>query len=237
MQNNPVIRLFNEIAPKYDFLNHVFSFNCDRKWRKILLRSLDMQPDAEVLDVCTGTANIALAMAEKHKSSKIYGIDLSAEMLKIGGIKVAQKKLDGRIALIKADALRLPFPDSTFDIISISFGIRNLVDRKRGIQEMKRVLKETGQIAILEFSPPQQSFLDKPYNLYLSRIIPFAGKIVSKSASAYQYLYTSIEDFIEPEELVNLLKDVGLREITSKRLTFGIVYLYIARNHNTHSTR
>ncbi len=229
MQNNPVVRLFNEIAPKYDLLNRLLSFNIDRRWRNLAIQSIEIQPEARVLDVCTGTADVAIAMAEKYTSMNIYGIDFSEEMLKAGKIKVAGKNLDNSIELIKADALHLPFPDRIFDIICVSFGIRNLRDRKKGIQEIKRVLRENGQIIILEFSPPPKTLLGKCYHLYLGRIVPFIGKIISQSAFAYQYLYTSIEHSLEPEEIVDLLKDNELQEISYQKLTFGIVYLYIAR--------
>lgn len=228
LQNNP-IRLFNEIAPTYDLLNHLFSFNCDRRWREISLRAIEIPPKANILDVCTGTADIAIRMAEKYRSVKIYGVDLSEEMLKVGRTKISRKKFDHNIELIKADALHLPFSDGTFDILYISFGLRNLVDRKKGIQEMKRVLKENGQLVLLEFAPPQKSLFGRLYRLYLSKIIPFIGEIVSGSTSAYYYLHTSIEHFLEPEETVNLLKNMGFRKITCQTLMFGIVSLYISR--------
>ena len=231
MPNHPIIRLFDEITPTYDLLNHLLSFGFDRRWRNISLRSIVLPPDAEVLDVCTGTADIAIAIAQQQQWSRIYGVDLSEQMLRKGRIKIFRSNLDDRIQLMKADALQLPFPTGTFNVVFLSFGLRNLVNRPKGIQEITRVLKEQGQLVVLEFAPPPKTMLGKFYRFYLGTVIPLIGKIVSKSASAYQYLAASIEEFPEPEKIVTLFRDSGLREISCKHLMFGIVSLYVARKH------
>jgi demethylmenaquinone methyltransferase/2-methoxy-6-polyprenyl-1,4-benzoquinol methylase len=225
--SQPVRSLFNQIAPTYDFLNHLFSFNLDRRWRIIASRKLKIFPDAVILDVCTGTADLALSIAEKHPFSRIYGIDFSENMLKRGQSKIA-KRPDRRIHLSRANALHLPFRDRTFDCITIAFGLRNLIDRRHSLQEMQRVLKEPGQCVILEFAPPPKSLFGAVYRFYLSHIIPVIGQRISQSTSAYQYLGTSIEHFLEPEEIVTLLKEIGFQAISRQRLMFGIVWLYTA---------
>jgi demethylmenaquinone methyltransferase/2-methoxy-6-polyprenyl-1,4-benzoquinol methylase len=223
--------MFNEITPTYDLLNHLFSFSLDRRWRKIALRSIALPSEASVLDICTGTADIAITVAEHQRQmkSRIYGVDLSERMLQRGKLKIFRKNLTESIHLMKADALHLPFPKDTFNAVFLSFGLRNLLNRHQGIQEMTRVLKEHGQIAILEFSPPQKTILGKCYHWYLKIIIPFIGKIVSKSASAYHYLCSSIEQFPEPEKIVKLLRKNGLRVVSCTPLMFGTIYLYVAQ--------
>ena len=231
MQNSPVIQIFNDITPTYDLLNHLFSLNFDRRWRTLALRSITLPTEADVLDVCTGTADIAIAAAGQQKRSRIYGVDLSENMLHRARMKISVKNLAHRVQLIQADALQLPFPAKTFNAVFLSFGLRNLGNRNKGLQEITRVLKEHGQIVILEFSPPQKTVFGKFYRLYLGTVIPFIGRIVSKSASAYQYLHTSITQFPEPETIVKLLRDSGLQEISCHPLMFGTVYLYVARKN------
>ncbi len=165
MHNKPIIKLFNEIAPRYDFLNHVFSFNLDRYWRAIALRTIASHPGAVILDLCTGTADIAIAAATHHNRSHVYGIDLSGDMLAMAKTKISQRHLEKSIQLLQADAIQLPFSDGGIDAIFLSFGLRNIQNRARGIEEMRRVLKEDGHVVILEFSPPQHSLLGIFYHI------------------------------------------------------------------------
>lgn len=225
---NTLKHLFNGIAPTYDFLNHLLSFNWDRRWRKRMLQAARVSPNAIVLDVCTGTADIAIGMAKQCHIAPIVGIDFSREMLKRGWLKVSRKQLDHRIRLIEADALRLPFADRSCDLLTLSFGLRNLVEKEQGIHEMVRVLREQGQLVILEFSPPQHSLAEQLYHLYLKHVLPRIGGLVSRSPSAYRYLASSIEQFLSPEHIIDLLHDAGLQNISCTRLMFGIVYLYVA---------
>ncbi len=229
MQNNPIIKFFNEIAPTYDLLNHLFSFNTDRYWRKIALHATEFPSDAVVLDLCAGTADMAIAVAKNQRGSHIYGVDLSENMLARAKSKIARDHLEPRIHLLKADALQLPFTEKNFDAIFLSFGLRNLQNRARGIEEMTRVLKQHGSVVILEFSPLPASFWGCLYRFYLGTVIPFVGKIISKSASAYQYLHSSIRQFLQPEEIVKLLENHGLHVTSTRRLMFGIVHLHVAR--------
>ncbi len=224
-----IARLFDDIAPTYDFLNQLFSMNIDRHWRKVALRAVSFPPDAVILDCCTGTADIAIAVAIHHNGNHIYGIDLSENMLAMAKQKIARKRLERRIHLLKADALQLPFSEESVDVIFLSFGLRNLLNREQGIEEMGRVLKEHGHIVILEFPPPPSSLFGFIYRFYLGTIIPFIGGIISKSVSAYQYLHTSIEQFLQPEEIMKLLREHGFHVISTRCLMYGIVCLYIAQ--------
>lgn len=219
-------RLFSRIAAKYDFLNHLLSLNIDKRWRRKLVKCAGVKPGDSILDVCTGTGDIAIRFAQSDGVGGIVGIDLSEEMLSIARRKTKRNGFEGKIKLLKGDALNLPFDDGSFGIISIGFGLRNLADHKRGISEMVRVLKDGGRLAILEFSPPQGLIFGMVYRLYLNIIIPTVAGIISGSASAYRYLPTSIANFLEPEEIMKLMEAEGLKKLCSKRLTGGIAYIH-----------
>ena len=219
---------FDEIAATYDLLNHLLSLNWDRYWRQKAVQAMNVTPQAKMLDVCTGTADVAIKIAEKYRTVNVYGVDLAGAMLRVGRTKLAGKKLAHRVALIQADALRLPFADGIFDGVSMAFGLRNLTERAKGIQEMRRVLKANGRLVLLEFAPPPQSWFGKLYHVYLRWGIPVIGQLVSRSVSAYQYLAASIEDFPAPEEIVMLSKVNGFVSVSRQRLMFGVVVLYVA---------
>lgn len=219
-------RLFSRIALKYDFLNHLLSLNIDKRWRRKLVKCAGVKPGDSILDVCTGTGDIAIRFAQSDGVGGIVGIDQSEEMLSIARRKTKRNGFEGKIKLLKGDALNLPFDDGSFGIISIGFGLRNLADHKKGISEMVRVLKDGGRLAILEFSPPQGLIFGMVYRLYLNIIIPTVAGIISGSASAYRYLPTSIANFLEPEEIMKLMEAEGLKKLYSKRLTGGIAYIH-----------
>ncbi|MBD3309269.1 bifunctional demethylmenaquinone methyltransferase/2-methoxy-6-polyprenyl-1,4-benzoquinol methylase UbiE [candidate division KSB3 bacterium] len=220
--------LFNDIAPTYDLLNRLFSFMCDRRWRNRAIQAVTIPPDAVVLDVCTGTADIALAIAARQPDCRVYGIDFSGNMLAHGQRKCASTPLATNIQLIQADALHLPFSDHACHTVFLSFGLRNLRERDQGLREISRVLQPQGQIAMLEFCPPPPNLFGKVYRLYLGTLIPFIGKIVSKSSTAYHYLHTSIAEFPEPAAIITLLQATGFGTISWKPLMMGIVALYVA---------
>jgi demethylmenaquinone methyltransferase/2-methoxy-6-polyprenyl-1,4-benzoquinol methylase len=219
-------RLFSAVAPRYDFLNHLLSLNIDRRWRRELVRWAEVKPGERILDSCTGTGDIAIRFAQLDGSGKVVGVDLSDQMLYLAHRKIRKTRFDDKIRLIKADALNLPFEDNSFDIACIGFGLRNLTDRKRGISEMARILKDGGRLLILEFSPPQNNLFGVCYDLCLNTIIPAVGGIVSGSTSAYRYLSTSIANFLEPKEILKLMEDENLKNLYSKSLTGGIAYIY-----------
>ena len=219
-------KLFSAIATRYDFLNHLLSWNIDRRWRRKLVECAGIKPGERILDACTGTGDLAIRFARSDKSSEIIGIDFSEEMLQIARNKMERKGLAGRIRLLEGDALHLPFEDKSFDVVSIGFGLRNLTDRKGGILEMARILKKGGRILILEFAPPRNNLFGLGYNAYLKTIIPVIGGIVSGSMDAYRYFSASIAGFLQPEEIVELMGSASLKDICFKPLTGGIAYIY-----------
>jgi demethylmenaquinone methyltransferase/2-methoxy-6-polyprenyl-1,4-benzoquinol methylase len=219
-------KLFRTIADRYDLLNHLLSLNIDRGWRKSLVKYAGLRTGKRILDVCTGTGDIAIRFAREGGAGKIVGIDLSEEMLRIAEGKAGAKGLDGRITLLTGDALNLPFPKGSFDIVSMGFGLRNLRDRQKGISEMVRILKPDGRALILEFAPPGRGIFGAGYQIYLKTIIPLLGGIVSGSMDAYRYFSASIANFLEPDDVVELLQQEGLRNIHFKALTGGIACIY-----------
>jgi len=229
-------RLFSRIALKYDFLNHLLSLNIDKRWRRKLVKcagvsakggsAFGRKPGDSILDVCTGTGDIAIQFAYKDDGGKVVGIDLSEEMLRIAKRKTKSNRFARRIKLLKGDVLNLPFEDLSFDIVTIGFGLRNLTDHRKGISEMVRVLKDGGRLAILEFSPSPCGFFGAVYRFYLNTIMQAVGGIISGSASAYRHLSTSIANFPKPEEILKLMESEGLKKLYSERLTGGIVYIY-----------
>jgi len=228
MPDSAISRLFDDIAPWYDLLNQVLSLTLDRRWRARAIRAVALPAGARVLDVCTGTADIALALARHAPTAAIYGVDFARNMLRAGRQKVARRRLEQHITLLQADALHLPFPDNLFDAIWISFGLRNLTDRPRGLHEFRRVLRPAGRLVILEFSPPPRPWFGNVFCVYLTALLPQIGRNVSRSPSAYRYLATSITNFPEPETITELLHTSGFREIACQRLMFGVLHLYIA---------
>lgn len=229
MLSTPMLRLFDDIAPTYDLLNHLLSFNVDRLWRRQFVRLLDLESDAIVLDVCTGTADIIKLLAQRYPNSTIYGLDFSASMLTRGQHKCRQHGQTAHIQFIQGDALCLPFADHTFHALCIAFGLRNLPDVENSLREMYRVLKSSGQLAILEFAPPPHSCFGVVYCLYLQNLLPFIGRLISRSDSAYQYLAASIQQFLEPKALIQHLRENGFQDVNRQRFMGGLLYGYYAR--------
>ncbi len=186
----------------------------------------DHKPGDKMLDVCTGTGDIAIRFAQNHRLGQIVGIDLTDEMLRIASQKIKSSRNENSIILLKGDGLKLPFHDNCFDIVTIGFGLRNLGHHQKGISEMVRVLRYGGRLLILEFSPPKENLFGKVYDLYLNTVIRAMGGIVSGSADAYRYLSTSIANFPQPEEIVKLMEEEKLKDICVKALTGGIAYIY-----------
>jgi len=218
--------LFSHVAKKYDFLNHLLSLNVDKRWRMELVSQAAIRPGNRILDLCTGTSDIAIEFARRDFEVEIIGIDICDEMLDIEQQKIKSAGLVRKIKLLKADVLNLPFYNDAFDIVSIGFGLRNLLDYRRGISEMVRVTKEEGKVLILEFSLPQNALLSSIYQFYLKTILPPIGGVISGSKTAYEYLSSSILNFTEQVEILELMKDSELQNLYFKKLTGGIAILY-----------
>lgn len=223
--------LFNQIAAPYDRLNRLLSLGVDRLWREKLVKKLPHAKNLVVIDVATGTAELALALAKDSRVKKVVGIDLSPEMLKVGEKKcetrLAKNPQEGeKITLQLADALELPFERESFDVAAMSFGLRNFADPKKALDEMYRVLKPGGQILFLEFSLPQNSALKSLYLFYFRKLLPQIGNFFSRHPDAYSYLNQSVEDFKSPEEILTLMSAAGFQEVHSQFMTKGIVVLY-----------
>ena len=222
-------RMFGQIAPWYDFLNHALSLNIDRRWRTKTARLVppDSAEAGPILDLCTGTGDLALAYDRAAKGSvPIVGADFCHEML----VRAVEKTsgTGGRIRFVEADAQQLPFPTGTFQIVSISFGLRNVTDPDRGLAEMVRVLKPGGRVAILEFSKPRSRVLGKGYTFYFRKVLPWIGEQFSKNReSAYRYLPESVMQFPDYEALAEKMTAAGLTNVSFTPFTFGIATLYV----------
>lgn len=220
-----VADMFDNISPSYDKLNRSLSFGIDVLWRKKIRRILKKQKPYTILDVATGTADVALELSAL-KPEKITGVDISEGMLAVGREKIKRKNLQEKIILLKGDSEDLQFPDNSFDAITVAFGVRNFENLEKGLAEMQRVLRPGGTILILEFSQPQIFPIKQLYHFYFSKFIPWWGKIISKDQSAYQYLFDSVQTFPYGEALRKIMESIGYKDITFEPVTFGIVTLY-----------
>lgn len=218
--------MFDNIAPKYDLLNHALSMKIDVLWRNTLVRMLKEDAPQEVLDVATGTGDLAIAV-EKGTSAKVVGLDLSQQMLNVGVIKIKKLKLDGKISMQKGDAENLPFEDNRFDAVSVAFGVRNFENLTKGLAELRRVVKENKSVYILEFSKVE-GFLAPFYMFYFKNILPAIGRLVSKDNRAYTYLPDSVNAFPFGEKMRQILLDTGFKKVEYKKLTLGIATIYKA---------
>ncbi len=229
MMETKIPDMFSAIARRYDMLNKILSGGLDKTWRLKTARAADPSPGCRVLDICTGTADLALSFSEIQPHSRITGIDLSPEMLEIGMAKINAKRCRPQIFLGRGNAMDLPFEDSSFDITATAFGLRNIPDCRKGLQEMKRVTKTGGRILILEFAPPRQGPWAAMLGGYLRHVVPKIGSWLGHSFQAYAYLSSSILSFFAPAKLCQIIKETDLNEISSQPLTGGIAYLYQAR--------
>ena len=211
--------IFNDISSTYDFLNHFLSLGIDVLWRRKFIKSLNFSDGDKVLDVATGTGDVAFAIRRKYNTD-IIGLDLSVNMLEIAKKKLKKFKIDD-IDFIEGDAENLPFDDNTFDKIVISYGLRNLGDCQQWIEEFHGVLKPGGKLGILEFLQPQSTIIAKIFKFYFNKILPRVASLFSNS-KAYRYLPESVENFMSPNELKVLLKEVSFNNILSKNMSFGI---------------
>ena len=224
-----VAGMFDQIAFRYDFLNRFLSGGIDIYWRKKALRELvDIRPKY-VLDVATGTADLAIMTWKYLKPEKIIGIDISNGMLDLGRKKIAKLLLNNHIELQQGDAEAINFTDSTFDAITVAFGVRNFQHLELGLKEMFRVAKPGGKVVILEFSRPSQPIFRSAYNLYMRIVAPGLGKWLTKNREAYQYLHNSVKAFPEGATFLHILQQTGFIDTSLKRLSLGICTIYCAR--------
>lgn len=224
--------MFDTIAPRYDLLNRLLSMGIDRRWRTFAVSKIHTTPGGSVLDIATGTGDIALEIARQSSQDvTVVGADISREMVEIGRQKVAASPYSGRISFEIAPCEALPFPDSRFDSVTIAFGIRNVVDRQKGLSEMHRILKPGGRAVILEFSMPSSPLFEKLYRFYFLTILPKIGGMFSKQ-SAYQYLPDSVLEFPSRDEFKSMMSKAGFRNITHHDLTFGISTVYVGERQH-----
>ena len=223
-------RMFGEIAPVYDRLNHVLSLNIDKLWRKKTVRDVPLTA-GPLLDLCTGTGDLAIDYFKATGGRfDIVGADFCHPMLVRASAKARARKGGEKIHWVEADAQQLPFPDDTFEVVTVSFGLRNVTDTMKGLREMARVAKPGGKIAVLEFSRPRNWFFSRVYRFYFRRVLPTIGQVVSKSPeNAYNYLPESVMQFPDGEALAAMMRDAGLTEVVFTPLTFGIATLYVGR--------
>jgi demethylmenaquinone methyltransferase / 2-methoxy-6-polyprenyl-1,4-benzoquinol methylase len=221
--------MFDAIAPRYDLLNHVLSAGMDRGWRERAIDAIELPEDARVLDLCTGTGDLALAAIARRGKTSVVGVDFAAEMLRLALTKVRSASLHGRIRLVRGDAARIPVGDSTCDAATIGFGIRNVAEPERALAEIARVLKPGGRLAILEFGQPRIPGIRTLYAWYFRYMLPLVGRLISKHQSAYSYLPASVGTFPPPAEFARILAATGFSHVEAVPLTFGIVYLFVAR--------
>jgi demethylmenaquinone methyltransferase/2-methoxy-6-polyprenyl-1,4-benzoquinol methylase len=221
--------MFGNIAPSYDLLNHLLSLNVDHWWRWRTTRLVPPAGDAPILDLCTGTGDLALAYDRAAAGRvPIVGADFCHPMLVRATVKARQRRADRRIRFLEADAQKLPFPDSHFQITTVAFGLRNVTDTDRGLAEMVRVTRPGGKVAILEFSQPRGWLFGRVYRYYFRFVLPLIGQLISRSKdNAYRYLPASVQEFPDGEALAERLRRHGLAEVAWHPFTFGIATLYV----------
>jgi demethylmenaquinone methyltransferase/2-methoxy-6-polyprenyl-1,4-benzoquinol methylase len=222
-----VREMFDNISHRYDFLNHFLSFGIDHRWRKTLVRMLESYKPVSVLDVATGTGDLAIAIGSL-KPQKIVGIDISEKMLEIGRQKLAANGLDQMITLRQADAERMPFSDNSFEAITVAFGVRNFEDLLLGLTEMRRVLRPGGVMLILEFSHPRSFPMKQLYGIYSRFVIPVMGRLISGNSKAYTYLPESVAAFPSGKNFLSILDSLGLKHTRQISLSTGIASIYAA---------
>jgi demethylmenaquinone methyltransferase/2-methoxy-6-polyprenyl-1,4-benzoquinol methylase len=220
-------KIFNEIASTYDFLNHTLSFGIDIYWRNKLLKHLPKKESINALDLATGTGDVALTLVRDFRVKKITGLDLSKGMIDIGIKKVEKKGLDKKIFLMIGDGVNIPAADNTFDLTTISFGIRNFSDPQRSLYDIHRVLRNEGRLMIMEFSIPKNFLVRNIYFFYFRYLLPAVGNIISKHKDAYTYLNKSVEDFPYGDEFLSMMGKAGFKNLKMYPLTFGIATLYV----------
>ena len=220
-----VAQMFNNISVRYDFLNHLLSLGIDKLWRKRAISLLKNRPVEDLLDIASGTGDFAVA-GLKLNPKRVIGSDISEGMLNVGKEKIKKKGLENIISFELGDAEDIKHPEHSFDAITVGFGVRNFENLEKGLSEMHRVLRNNGQVAILEFSKPKTFPIKQLFNFYFLKILPLIGKMLSKDASAYTYLPESVQEFPDGENFLDIMEDVGYRNVKQYPVTFGIASIY-----------
>lgn len=221
-----VEEMFDSISGRYDFLNRFLSLGIDQNWRKRAIKSISEINPKHILDVATGTADLAIAASGSIPESTIKGVDISEGMLSKGRQKIAKKGLTQIIHLERGDSESLPFKDNTFDAVTVGFGVRNFENLEQGLAEIFRVLKPGGKLAVLEFSKPTVFPVKQAYNFYFKTILPLWGRFISGSNNAYTYLPESVQAFPDGPDFIAILNQIGFHYTEQEKLTFGICSLY-----------
>lgn len=222
-----VREMFDNIAPKYDLLNHTLSMSIDRVWRRRVVGEVRRAKPGRILDVATGTGDLAIAMARRIRDVQVLGVDLSEQMLAVARRKIEARGLDGRIVLDRGDAERLAVADASVDVATVAFGVRNFGDLGAGLRELARTIKPGGKVVILEFSRPRNRVFRALYEFYSYKILPRIGGLVSRDKRAYEYLPASVGEFPVPEEFMAMMARAGFRNCRARSQSFGIAQIYI----------
>jgi len=220
-------QMFDQIAPRYDFVNRVLSLGLDRRWRRRVIKELALAPNARVLDVATGTGDLAIELAKAVPTGHVTGLDPSAEMLKIAQVKMVKRGLDARVSLVEGDAQALPQANCAIDAATIAFGIRNVPDRPRALRELARVVRPGGTIAVLELGEARPGLFGRAARFHTHHVVPRLGALLS-GRREYRYLQTSVAAFPPAEEFAQIMRDSGLDVQKVISLTFGVCTLFIA---------
>ena len=223
-----VEKMFDNIAPTYDTLNHRLSFDIDKGWRRAAIKQISQWHPEDILDIATGTGDFAILAAEMLKPRRIIGADLSEGMMDIGRKKVAARQLEHIISFQREDCLKMSFADNTFDAVTAAFGIRNFQNLDKGLSEICRVLKPGGHISIVELTRPVAFPMRQLFGIYSHTVLPIYGRLISNDEDAYRYLTATIEAFPQGEEMTEIFLKAGFRKASFKRLTFGICTMYLA---------
>lgn len=224
-----VREMFDSIAPAYDWMNRAMTFGVDKLWRRKAVRMVKKSQPGHIIDIATGTGDLAISLAKAMTDTRITGIDLSEGMVTIGQRKVADAGLADRVSLFTADCLSMPFDDATADAVTVAYGVRNFEHLDRGYAEMLRVLKPGGMLCVVELSTPVNPLVKPFYRLYTKFIIPAVGRIVSKDNRAYSYLPESIAAVPQGDDMLRLISEAGFSDTAFRRLTFGVCTIYTAR--------
>lgn len=228
-RKSEVRTMFDNIAPRYDLLNHTLSLNIDRLWRRSVVHIVRRSGARQILDVATGTGDLAIALARSIEGAQITAVDLSERMLDVARRKVAARGLDTRIRLLQGDGEHLALDTASVDAATVAFGVRNFGDIAAGLRELARTIRPGGSVVILEFSRPRNRLFGKLYEWYSHTLLPRIGGAVSRDRRAYEYLPASIEEFPAPERFLELLAQAGFRDCRARSLSFGIAQIYTAQ--------